>query len=188
MPISAILLSILGLAPFIGCGLTALGPNAVTADHMLTALLAWGALVLSFVSGLHWGLVLRETEVAPVAPVPAAPGPGAPGTAVPEPTVRGSLPWLAAPGRQRHARIGVAVLPLILGWVALLLPLVAAPWLGLLLLIAAYIATLSVEHRLAGRLALPAAYVWSRWGFTIVAVAMMTTVVTLRLLGQTIVL
>ena len=188
MPISAILLSILGLAPFIGCGLAALGPHAATADHMLTALLAWGALVLSFVSGLHWGLVLHETEIAPVAPVPAAPGPGTPVAAAPGTTVRGPLLGLAAPGRQRHARIGVAVLPLILGWVALLLPLVAAAWLGLLLLIAAYIATLAVEHRFAGRFVLPSGYVWLRWGFTIVAVAMMTTVVTLRLLGQTIVL
>ena len=32
MPASAILLSILGLVPFIGCGLAALGPDAATAE------------------------------------------------------------------------------------------------------------------------------------------------------------
>ena len=164
MPASAILLGILALAPFIGCGLGALGPDAAMAERMLTALIAWGALMLAFVGGLHWGLVLREPEFGP----PVAPG---------------SKP---APGR--NTRIGLAVLPLILGWLALLLPLVAATWLALLLLIAAYIAALVAEHHAARRFELPSRYLWLRWGFTVVAVAMLTTVLTLRLLGQTIVL
>lgn len=158
MPVSAILLSILGLAPFIGCGLAALSPHPATAAHMLTALMAWAALVLAFIGGLHWGLVLRDTESP------------------------------AAPPRLPHARIGAAVLPLILGWIALLLPLVVADWLGLLLLIATYIGTALAEHRYSTRMLLPSRYLWLRWGFTIVAVAMLTTVLTLRLLGQTIVL
>jgi hypothetical protein len=164
MPISAILLSILGLAPFIGCGLAALGPEATSADRMLTALIAWGALMLAFVGGVHWGMVLREPDTA----TPALTG--------------------DKPGIGRHARIGLAVLPPILAWMALLLPLVAAPWLALLLLIAAYIAALVAEHHAADRLALPTRYLWLRWGFTVIAVAMLTTVLTLRLLGQTIVL
>lgn len=164
MPASAILLSIVALAPFIGCGLAALGPDAAMAERMLTALIAWGALMLAFVGGLHWGLVLREPESGP--PVVAAGKP--------------------APGR--HTRIGLAVLPLILGWLAVLLPMVAAAWLALLLLIAAYIAALVAEHHAARRFVLPSRYLWLRWGFTAVAVAMLTTVLTLRLLGQTIVL
>ncbi|HUB12624.1 MAG TPA: DUF3429 domain-containing protein [Acetobacteraceae bacterium] len=163
MPVSAILLAILGLAPFIGCGLAALSPHADTAARMLAALIAWSALVLGFVGGLHWGLVLRATE-------PAPPSSGA---------------TLSA--RHHHVRIGLAVVPLIVAWVALLLPLVAASWLALLLLIAAYIVALAAEHRLARSFALPSRYLWLRWGFTIVAVAMLTTVMTLRLLGQTIV-
>ena len=163
MPISAILLSILGLAPFIGCGLAALGPHVGSAGRMLTALLAWGALVLAFTGGLHWGLVLRETGTGP--------------PAVPEAT-----------NRRPHAHVAMAVLPLVLGWVALLLPLVAAAWLGLLLLIAAYVAALAAELRWARLCAWPAHYLWLRCGFTIVAVAMLITVMTLRLLGQTIVL
>jgi hypothetical protein len=164
MPASAILLSILALVPFIGCGLAALGPDTAMADRMLTALIAWGALILAFVGGLHWGLVMREPETGP-------------------PVVPGSKP---APGR--HMRIGVAVLPLVLGWLALLLPLIAAAWLALLLLIAAYIAVLVAEHHAARRFVLPSRYLWLRWGFTVVAVAMLTTVLTLRLLEHTIVL
>lgn len=164
MPALAILLSILGLAPFIGCGLAALGSHVATADRMLTALIAWGALVLAFVGGLHWGLVLHEPETAPP-PVPAT-----------------------RTGLGRNTRIGVAVLPLILGWLALLLPLIVQSWLALLLLIAAYIAVLVAEHHSSRRFMLPPRYLWLRWGFTIVAVAMLTTVLTLRLLGQTIVL
>jgi hypothetical protein len=160
MPFSAILLSILGLAPFIGCGLAALGQHGADADRMLIVLIAWGALVLAFTGGLHWGLVLRETEATP------------PTTA----------------GRRPHARIAMAVLPLILGWVALSLPLIAAAWLGLLLLIVALLATMAAEHRWARAYAWPTRYLWLRWGFTIVAVAMLITVMTLRLLGQTIVL
>jgi hypothetical protein len=159
MPISAILLSILGLAPFIGCGLAALGPQAATADRMLTALIAWGALVLAFTGGLHWGLALREAGTTPP----------------------------AASGRHVHVRIGMAVLPMLVGWVAILLPLVAAAWLALLLLVAAYIATLAAEQRWARSYGWPARYLWLRWGFTVVAVAMLITVTTLRLLGQTIV-
>jgi hypothetical protein len=164
MPASAILLSILALAPFIGCGLAALGSDPTTADRMLTALIAWGALMLAFVGGLHWGLVLREPETeAPMAP--------------------GSKPRIG-----RNTRIGLAVLPLIVGWLAVLLRLVAAPWLTLLLLIVAYIAMLVAEHHFARRFVLPSRYLLLRWGFTVVVVAMLTTVLTLRLLGQTIVL
>jgi hypothetical protein len=164
MPASAILLGILGLAPFIGCGLAALGRDVTMAEHMLTALIAWGALVLAFTGGLHWGLVLREPPTDP----PAAPG--------------------TRPAFGRNTRIGLAVLPLILGWLALLLPLVAATWLALVMLIVAYIAVLVAEHHSGRRFELPSRYLWLRWGFTIVAVAMLTTVLTLRLLGQTIVL
>jgi hypothetical protein len=164
MPASAILLSILGLVPFIGCGLAALGPQPATADRMLAALIAWGALLLAFKGGLHWGLVLREADSDP----PASPAP-------------------VAVARLRHTRIGLATLPLILGWLALLLPLVAASWLGLLLLIVAYIATLAVEHQSSAKINMPRRYLWLRWAFTIVAVAMLTTVLTLRLLAQTIV-
>jgi Protein of unknown function (DUF3429) len=165
MPVSAIVLSILALGPFIGCGLGALGSSAVAADHMLTGLIGWGALLLAFLGGLHWGLAMREPDgVARAAPV------------------------AVASERERHARIGLAALPPILGWVALMLPLVTPSWLPLLVLIAGYISALIIELQFSARVLFPARYMMVRWGFTFVAVAMLTTVLTLRLLGQTIVL
>ena len=51
------------------------------------------------------------------------------------------------------------------------------------MLIAAYIGAVLVEQEAAKRDLLPPRYLWLRWGFTLVAVAMMITVLTLRLLG-----
>lgn len=157
MPLLAILLSVLGLAPFIVCGLAALGTNPDTAGRMLDVLIGYAALALSFAGGIHWGFELLSTQ---------------------QPT---SLS--AATSR---ARLVLGILPLLLGWIALVLPLVVAPWVSLLLLIAAYIAAVLVEQEAGRRNLLPPRYLWVRWGFTVVAVAMLVTVVTLRLLGQTI--
>ena len=69
---------------------------------------------------------------------------------------------------------------------SLMLPLVVAPWVSLVLLIIAYIATVLAEHEAARRNLLPPRYLMVRWGFTAVAVAMLVTVLTLRLAGLTI--
>lgn len=166
MPASAIVLSVLALGPFIGCGLGALGSNAATAAAMLTGLIGWGAVVLAFLGGLHWGLAMREPDNI--------------ATAAARATITSD--------RERHARIGGAAVPPIVGWLALMLPLVTPSWLALLVLIAAYVAGLVAEQQVSGRILLPSRYLALRWGFTIVAVAMLTTVLTLRVLGQTIVL
>lgn len=150
MGFPALLLGLIGLAPFIGCGLAALGTSA--ADAWLEALIGYAALVLSFAGGVHWGLVLGEAE-------PRSPGP----------------------------RLGLAVVPLVLGWAALVCAVLVAFWLALAILIAGYILAIAVEQQGNTRGLLPAHYLWLRWAFTIVAVAMLTTVLTLRLLGQTIV-
>jgi hypothetical protein len=153
MPFLAILLSVLGLIPFIACGLAAIGPDLLMADRMTSALIAYAAVTLAFDGGIHWGFELqhRQDNIA-----------------------------------VHRARLGLGVLPLLMGWVALLLPLVAASWVSLIVLVAAYLGTVLVEHRAAGRGLLPPHYPWLRWGFTVIAVAMMVTVLTLRLLGQTV--
>jgi hypothetical protein len=153
MPLLAILLSVLGLIPFIVCGLAALGPDQVTADRMMSALIAYAAVTLAFAGGVHWGFELQS---------------GQQDTFV------------------QRARLGFGVIPPLAGWIALLLPLVVAPWMSLIVLIAAYIGTILLEHRAAARELIPSRYLWLRWSFTVVAVAMMVTVLTLRLLGQTI--
>jgi hypothetical protein len=154
MPLLAILLSALGLVPFVVCGLAALGPNPVTAARMLTALIDYAALVLAFSAGIHWGFELPSPQQDKFV------------------------------GRMR---LGIAAAALVAGWIALVLPIVTAAWLSLVVLIAAYIGAVLFEQQAAKRGLLPPHYLWLRWGFTVVAIAMLVTVLTLRLLGQTIV-
>jgi Protein of unknown function (DUF3429) len=153
MPLLAILLGVLGLIPFIACGLAAVGPDPDTAARMMSALIAYAALTLAFAGGVHWGFELQS---------------GQQDTFV------------------QRARLGFGVIPLLVGWIAMLMPLVAAPWLSLIVLIAAYIGMVLVEHQAARRELVPPRYLWLRWSFTVIAVAMMVTVLTLHLLGQTI--
>ena len=148
-----IVLSVLGLVPYVLCGLAALGPHAANAERMLAALIAWSAVILAFAGGVHWGFVLRDT---------------------------------ATPPPLHRARVIFAAFALIVAWVVLVLPLVAPAWLALLVVIIGYIAALVAEHHAARRDLLPPRYLWLRWGFTVVATAMLVTVLTLRLLGPTI--
>ena len=151
MPVLAALLSLLGLVPFIVCGLAALGPNAETASRMLAALIGYGALALAFSGGIHWGFALYAPKSS------------------------------AMIGR---VQLVLAILAPLLGWLALLLPLVVAPWFSLLLLTAAYVAQVLLEQKASKREQLPPGYLWLRWGFTLVAVAVMVTVLTLRVVGE----
>jgi hypothetical protein len=153
MPLLAILLSVLGLIPFIACGLAAVGADQLTASRMLSALIAYAAVTLAFAGGIHWGFELQSHQEDAFV---------------------------------RRLRLGLGVIPLLIGWIALLLPLVVAPWVSLIVLIAAYIGTVVVEHRAMGRELITSRYLWLRWSFTVIAVAMMVTVLTLHLLGQTI--
>jgi hypothetical protein len=97
------------------------------------------------------------------------------GLALPPESVRPSL------------RLTAGVFPLIVAWVALVLAQLLTAWVALAVLIASYLATVLTEHRAAPRLLVPPRYVWLRWGFSLVAVAMMAMVLVLRGLGQTIV-
>ena len=152
VPFLAVLLGILGLIPFIGCGLMALSPDQVQADRMNIALLAYGAVILSFLGGIHWGLALLAPE-----PISA---------------------------RAERGRLLLGVLPALAGWLAVLLPFILAPWSGLLLLIVGFLAVALVEQRTDSLGMAPRGYLVLRWALTVVVVAMLITVMTLRLLGQ----
>lgn len=57
-PVVAVLLGVAGLLPFLGCGVAALGylpDQAVLAEQ---ALVAYGAIILGFLGGVHWGMAL----------------------------------------------------------------------------------------------------------------------------------
>lgn len=149
MPALAILLGIAGLAPFIGCGLGAMARDG-EADRMLAALIAYGAVMLSFLGGMQWGF---------------------------------ALPAGAEVRRQRW-RLVLGVLPPLVGWLALLVALLAPGWIALAVLTAGFIGTALGEHRAAGQdHAVPSGYLWLRWALTVVAVAMLITVLTVRVLG-----
>jgi hypothetical protein len=57
LPILATLLGIAGLIPFIGGGIAALGAQG---DRATMALVAYGAVTLAFLGGVHWGLALED--------------------------------------------------------------------------------------------------------------------------------
>jgi len=58
LPMFAILLGLGGLLPFAACGLGALSPDPALADRSLLALVAYGAVILAFLGGVHWGFAL----------------------------------------------------------------------------------------------------------------------------------
>lgn len=115
-----------GLLPFAaGAALALLGP-APWRGFAVSALAAYGAVILSFLGAVHWGLALRATaEEAPAA-----------------------LP-----------RLGLGVVPSLIGWIALLLPLRS----GLVLLAAGVLATTAVESVAVRRGLLPRNYLALRW-------------------------
>ena len=65
MPPIALLLSLLGLIPFVFFAFGAVGRIPETAEHMLVGLIDYSALTLAFAGGVHWGLALLPAAVRP---------------------------------------------------------------------------------------------------------------------------
>ena len=57
LPLFALLLGIAGLVPFAACGLWSVTPGG---DRAAFALVAYGAVILAFLGGVHWGFALQE--------------------------------------------------------------------------------------------------------------------------------
>jgi hypothetical protein len=161
LPAAAIALGLAGLVPFVGLGIAALATrDEVEAGHYLQALVAYGAVVLAFLGGVHWGFVLH----------PAA---------LPE--------GMSADERRDATRLGLGVLPSLIGFAALLTPLLAIPEIGLAVLIVGYLATTLTESRLRQGDQVPAGYMALRWGLSIVVLIVLVTVLALRLIGAKII-
>ena len=62
LPTLAVLLGVGGLVPFIGCAMVALSVSEPAATFWLQALIAYGAVILSFLGGVHWGLALSDPD------------------------------------------------------------------------------------------------------------------------------
>jgi hypothetical protein len=58
LPVLAIILGIAGIIPFVLCGLGAVATNAVTSQLAAFVLIGYGAVILSFLGGVHWGFTL----------------------------------------------------------------------------------------------------------------------------------
>ncbi len=58
LPPFAIVLGIAGLLPFIACSLGALSLSSDGSTRSLLALVAYGATILAFLGGVHWGFAL----------------------------------------------------------------------------------------------------------------------------------
>jgi hypothetical protein len=87
----------------------------------------------------------------------------------------------AAPAERR--RLGLGVLPALIGWSAALLGMTTHPVLGIAALIAGYIATAVVEGRGRALELVPRGYMVMRWALTVAVVAVLTTVLVLRMIG-----
>jgi Na+/proline symporter len=153
LPPLLIILGLAGLLPFLIFGLASVGFAAARPQDALAALIGYGAVTLSFLGAVHWGLVLGE----------------------------------AAPKAERP-RLLLGIVPALLGWLALLLPLVLPADSGLAVLIVGFIAAIVVEDQGRRRDLVPPAYVWLRWGLSVVVVAVLVTVLVLRLTGARIIL
>ena len=64
LPPFAIVLGIAGLAPFVLCSLGALSLESDGSTRSLLALVAYGATILAFLGGVHWGFALDGSGVA----------------------------------------------------------------------------------------------------------------------------
>jgi hypothetical protein len=89
-----------------------------------------------------------------------------------------------SPGERRDAtRLGLGVLPSLIGFGALLTPLLGVPEIGLGILIAGYLATVATEARLSKRALVPGGYMSLRWGLSVVVLILLTVVLIFRLIG-----
>ncbi|MDA8051978.1 MAG: DUF3429 domain-containing protein [Rhodospirillales bacterium] len=93
-------------------------------------------------------------------------------------------PAAAAPPEVERARLLLGVVPALIGWAALLVP----RWAGLLVLIAGFVGVLVMEAAGHRRLLVPPGYMWLRWILSVAVVAILTTVLVLRLIGASILL
>jgi hypothetical protein len=147
------LLGAAGLIPFIVCAMGALSAGAWHQRGEL-ALLAYGAVILAFLGGVHWGFVLAPAD---------------------------------APAFAAQTRLALGIVPSLLGWAAVILATLGLAELGLALQILGFAATILVEHRWSSLGLVPPAYMRLRWALSVVVLMTLITVLSLRLIGASVV-
>ncbi|MCB8882335.1 DUF3429 domain-containing protein [Acidisoma cellulosilytica] len=162
-----LLLGFLGLLPFFVTAYLASAWRSPSDAQAMTALLTYSAVILSFLGAVHWGFALTEPpqSLAGLAPLPRSQDPA------------------------HRPRLVLGVVPALIGWAALLIGfLVPAPAIALCVLIAGFLATNIAEHGAHRRGWVPGTYLWLRWILTVIVVALLVTVLVLRLSGARIIL
>jgi hypothetical protein len=134
VPLAAFILGFLGAMPFLGLVSLAVlaGPlgSAAIGAWALAALLAYGAIILSFMGGVHWG-------------------------------------WAMAAEEPSFERLGLSVLPALLGWGGFLL----AGSLGFLVIAAGFAALLWLDLRAIAEGRAAPWYRQLRWPLTVIVTA-----------------
>jgi hypothetical protein len=157
LPFLALALGLLGLIPFIATGLACLLLVGEGETRALVALIAYGGVILAFLGGVHWGFALDAG--------------------------RPSVPEGAPQIRAERLRLALGVLPSLVGWAAIMLPLVVAPSLSLVVLILGFIGTTAVEARARRAGLMPRGYMGLRWLLSTIVVLVLIVVLLHRLLG-----
>jgi hypothetical protein len=155
LPPLAIALGVAGLIPFMFLGIASVGANARNTLAAVQGLIGYGAIILGFLGGVHWGFTLSEA---------------------------GDLSE-TGDARAARARLGLGVVPSLVGWAAILCSIIGQQVLALAVLIAGYVGTLIVESRAQKRDLLPGGYIALRWVLSLLVIAILTTVLVLRLVG-----
>ncbi len=148
LPVTAVLLGLLGLIPVLGCGAAALWLPGDKGQSYLSALIAYGAVILSFLGAVHWGLVIG-----------------------------------AAAPRAAGMRLGLGVVPSLIGWLALLLGGAVGSGAALVTLIAGFAATVYGESRATRAGLIPPGYMVLRWGLSVAVLLTLILVTIVRFLG-----
>ena len=172
VPFIAIVLGVLGLIPFAVCSLLSVTGDPTVTPRAVVALIGYGAIILGFVGGVHWGFAMPVMPA--LEPVPLPPGPSLP------------MPPHAVPGVAR--RLVAGIVPSLLGWGAVILAVYRWDETALVLLIVAFIATIIGEDRANRAGYMPPGYIWLRWGLTAGVLLCLVSVAILRMLGGNVVL
>ena len=156
VPPIAILLGAAGLIPFLLGSYGALALDGDAARISLLGLAAYGAVILAFLGGVHWGFGLEAGTTQTV-------------------------------GTQR-ARFGLGVLPSLIGWAGLLVTFAGLPKVGLLVLLAGFVAVTITEARGAQAGLVPNGYMLLRWILSVIVILCLVSVCLVLTLGGRIVL
>ena len=131
IPRAASWLGALGAVPFVFFAILGLVLEDADREQASFVLAAYGAVILSFLGGIHWGLAIADFGCRPLE--------GA-----------------------SYRRLTLSVVPSLVGWLALVLPLAA----GLLILALAFLLMLFVDWRATRQGEAPAWYPKLRWPLT----------------------